>query len=116
VARQPPSVVYGDYAIAVPGATRYNTIDLKTYGNTISAPEHIFGAWLNYTPHTFTVGGYRLLQHNNTNAWVDLGTVSSSGRVSGGHVEVAVVVPNIDGNEDFDIGLVAVTIHYQVLE
>src|SRR6185503_7526316 len=76
-----PSVVYGDYSIAIPGATRYNSIDLKTYGNTISAPEHIFGAWLNYTPDEFTSGGYRLLQHNDSNAWVDLGKVSASGRV-----------------------------------
>jgi flagellar hook assembly protein FlgD len=111
-----PAVIYGEYSIAVPGATRYNSIDLKTYGNTVSAPEHIFGAWLNYTPDTFTVGGYRLLQHNETNAWVDLGTVSATGRVSGKHVDVAVVLPNIDGQEDFDIGIVAVTVKYQVLQ
>lgn len=111
-----PSVVYGEYSIAVPGATRYSTIDLKTYGNTISAPEHIYGAWLNYAPDAFTVGGYRLIAHNDSNAWVDLGTVSASGRVSGNHVDVAVVVPNLDGQEDFDIGYVAVTIHYQVLQ
>jgi flagellar hook assembly protein FlgD len=108
-------VVLADYLVTLPAATRYNTISIKSFGNTISAPEHINGAWWNYPSAGWSLGGFVSLSQNRQDAWSTLGTVSASGRVSNRHAHVAVVVTSVDAPEDYDIGAVSVTVHYQVL-
>jgi flagellar hook assembly protein FlgD len=108
-------VILADYLVSLPAATRYNTLSISAYGNTDLAPERINGAWWNYPSATWSLGGFVGVNQNHRDAWSALGTVSATGRVSNRHAHVAVVVTSLDAPADYDIGLVSVTLHYQVL-
>jgi flagellar hook assembly protein FlgD len=109
--------IFAQYTVAVPAAARYTSIAVSAYGSpSLHAPEHIFGGWWNYASSTWTLGSPVYLAHNDVNAWSSLGGASASGRVSGGHATVAVLVPSVDGDEDYDLGAVAITINYQILQ
>ncbi len=110
-----PELILADYTFRLPAATRYTRIAIGSYGNTVSPPEHINGAWWNYSSSTWTLGSFVTLSHNNVDEWSALGSVTSAGRVSGQTAHVAVVVTNVDGVDEYDVGAVKVTVHYQVL-
>jgi flagellar hook assembly protein FlgD len=107
--------IWANYSFTVPGAIRYNSIRVQSYGNTIYAPE-IIGSLIYNFSHAEWNGVGALTLTSNADAWSTYGTVAASGRVSGGRiVKVQVFVPNSYPPEDYDIGVVRITVSYAVL-
>jgi flagellar hook assembly protein FlgD len=109
-------VIVGAYTFTAPGAVRYNNVRLRSYGNTIDAPEAIAAIIFNWSTHGYDTIGGALVSQNNVNAWTNFGTVSTTNRVSSSRaIKVVIGVPNITPPEDYDIGLVELTVSYSVL-
>jgi flagellar hook assembly protein FlgD len=113
----PAELVAAFYTFTVPAATVYSSMQLRSYGNTDGAPERIVAAVENGDT-TFSSLKVVQLFTNNHNGWADYGPFSAAGgRVtSGRHVVVGVGVPNADGPEDYDIGVVQLTVSYKILQ
>jgi hypothetical protein len=107
--------VFADYGFAVPGAIHYNSIRVRSYGNTTAAPEPIGALIYNVSTTNWDGVGTVSLTHNATNAWAEFGTVSGAHHVSGSHVvKISIVIPNAASHEDYDIGTAENFVYYQV--
>jgi flagellar hook assembly protein FlgD len=105
------------FSFAVPGATRYNSIAVSSYGETQNAPEHIGALTYNNSTTDWDVVGAPLLTRDDAPAWVGYGSTGAGNHVSSNHsVGVMILVPNFDGDEDYDLGAVRVTISYSILQ
>jgi flagellar hook assembly protein FlgD len=109
--------IWAEYSITVPAAKRYDSISISAYGTpSLHAPEHIFASWYSYSRGEWDFGPSVFLADNDRVGWTALGGKSATGRVSGGRIRVSVDVPNLDGDTDYDLAGVSVTIKYQVLK
>src|SRR6185369_9854431 len=74
-------VIFADYYFTVPAATRYNSIKVLSYGNTVYAPEPLAALIYNFSGAKWVTAGAVNLTTNHTNAWAPYGTVSGTGFV-----------------------------------
>jgi flagellar hook assembly protein FlgD len=109
-------VVFAGYQFSLAGAVRYNSVNVYSYGNTISAPEQIAAGIWNYATNDWDVlGTMPSLNANYSNSWARFGTVDGANRVSAGKARIAIVVPSGNHAQDYDIGLVRIAVSYTVL-
>ena len=110
--------IFADYGFSVPGAVRYNSIRVQSYGTPIlHAPEPIAALIYNFATGDFDGVGGAYLAHNQSPVTSTYGTVAGAQHVSGSRVVVVSVgVPNTYYLEDYDIGAVAITVSYSVLQ
>jgi flagellar hook assembly protein FlgD len=104
-----------EYDISLPAAISYSSIYVKSYGNTISAPEQVLGAVWNYNTDQWDPGPVRTLTNGKT-AWSNLGTFSAANRVHSHHAHVAFVLSSATSPADYDIDMMQVVITYKVLK
>ena len=110
-------VVFADYSFTIPGAIKYENIRVRSYGNTISAPELVASIIYNFTTRKWEPIAAVLLTRNVTNGWSTYGTVPALNRVSSRHeVRISIGVPNSVIPEDYDIGIAEITVAYAVLQ
>jgi hypothetical protein len=102
------------YELALPGAVSYTGIKLESYGFTIVPPVALDAAVYNFSHSEWDVMGSPHLT-NSDERYSYFGTVSGSGRVSGGKVRFNVSVDNSLGISDYDLRNIRVTVSYQVL-
>jgi flagellar hook assembly protein FlgD len=111
-----PQALYAFETFTVPGAARYNSIRVESYGSTVSAPEAIGALIYNSSTHSWNNVKAIVLAKNRTSAWSNYGTVSAAGHVSGGRaVQVSIYVPDSNPPQDYDLGSVEITVAYSVL-
>ncbi len=105
------------YSFTVPCAIRYNSITVRSYGNTIDPNEDLLSAIYEPSSRGYDGVGSVVLTRYDTDTWSTLGTVGGADHVSAGHV-IAVTVGIGDANppEDYDIGTVQITVSYAVLQ
>jgi flagellar hook assembly protein FlgD len=105
------------FHITLPAAHAYKSIRIDTYGNTISPPSRVAGAFLNMATGAYDLTSGVSVQGYRTNAWHNLGTRSGTSHVSGGRIVDAVVfVTTEDGApSDFDVDYVRLRVSYTVL-
>lgn len=101
------------YRFGLPAAVGYGSIKIQSYGNSLAASPigAGFTRW-GTVDYTFTPSAAT----GTSNAWRTIGTVSAAGVVSTSRiVEATVFVPNVDYENDYDIGLVRIVATYRVL-
>jgi flagellar hook assembly protein FlgD len=110
--------ISGNYAFAVPGAVRYNSIQVATYGESIDIPSPVGSIIYNYGTGSWDPIGSTDITQYGTAAWSDYGTVGGAGHVSAANiVEIGIGVPDSAlFSEDYDVGAVGITVSYQVLQ
>ncbi len=104
-----------EYTVSAPGAKQYNTIRIRSFGNTISAPEVVAAIIYNWSTGWKPFGAAPLGQFG-VNVWANYGTHAASGFVSGGHaIRIGIGIGDNPFIEDYDIGRVEITVSYSVL-
>jgi hypothetical protein len=110
-------VISATFTFTVPGAIRYNRLNVQTYGTpSLHAPEPLAVIVYNYAKADWDGVGAVNLLHNDDPKWTNFGTVSAKEKVGGRHVRVGFGVPNSVYLEDYDLGGMALTISYSVLQ
>jgi flagellar basal-body rod modification protein FlgD len=106
-----------EYDFALPAAISYSSIYVKSYGNTISAPEEVLGTVWNYNTSQWDPGPVRnLTTAPLKNAWLNLGSFSATNRIHSHHVHVGFVLSSATTPADYDIDLMQVVVTYKVLK
>jgi flagellar hook assembly protein FlgD len=109
--------ISANFTFSVPGAVRYNRLNVQSYGTpSLHAPEPIPVIVYNYAKGDWDGVGAVNICCNDVPHWTNYGTVSAQGKVGGGHVTVGFGVPNAVYLEDYDLGAMAITISYSVLQ
>lgn len=109
--------IFADYSFALPGAVKYQNIRVRSYGNTIFAPESIVSLIYNFSSAEWDVAGSAYLG-NGSNTWSTYGTVPAPNHVSAGRaVKISIAVPDRNsGSQDYDIGYAQIIVAYSVLQ
>lgn len=109
-------VAAAEYTVSAPGAKRYNSIRIRSYGNTVSPPNVIAAIIYNWSTGWKPFGAFVVNQHG-VNAWGNYGTKAAAGFVSGGHaIRIGIGIGDSYPPADYDIGLVEITVSYAVLQ
>ena len=109
--------IIANYSFTVPSAVGYNGIEVESYGHSISTPEPLAAIIYNSSTGTWDPVGAASVTQYGTDAWSTYGTVTASGHVSGSHVvTMGIGVPDTNLGEDYDFGLVAITVSFEVLQ
>ena len=112
-----PQVVFADYSFTLPAAVKYENIQVRSYGNTISAPETLLSIIYNASTANWDGVGAVGVTHNGVNAWSAYGTVPAPHYVSAGRaVKISIGIPDITSPEDYDIGYAQIIVAYAVLQ
>jgi flagellar hook assembly protein FlgD len=110
-------VIFADYSFTVPGAVKYQNIQVRSYGNTDSAPEPIAALIYNVSTAGWDAVGAVSLTQSGTNTWVSYGTVPAPNHVGPGRgVKISIGVPDSSPPEDYDIGYAQIIVAYSVLQ
>lgn len=116
----PLEIISADFSFSVPGAVRYNSIQVQSIGTPLlDAPDSIGAVIKNFSTGTVDVVGEWTLEYDNAQAVTTFGTVSASGHVSASNtVVVSVFVPNTSPHQDgdYDLGAAGITVSYEVLQ
>ena len=108
--------IFAQFSFTLPGAVRYNNVHVRSYGNTVNAPEPVDAIIYNYATAQLGLVGEVALQHNDTNAWSSYGTVSATHHVNASHVvKIGIAVPDTASPEDYDLGVAEIIVSYAVL-
>jgi flagellar hook assembly protein FlgD len=108
-------VAAAEYTVTAPSAIRYNSIHIRSYGNTVSAPEIAAAIIYNWSTGWKSFGG-ALVNQNNVNVWTGYGTKAAAGYVSGSRlIRIGIGIGDDNPPEDYDIGRVEITVSYSVL-
>jgi hypothetical protein len=110
-------IIVAGYSFTVPGAVKYQNIQVRSYGNTDSAPEPIAALIYNVSTAAWDVVGEVSLTHSGTNTWSAYGTVPAPNHVGPGRgVKIRIAVPDSSPPEDYDIGYAQIIVAYSVLQ
>ena len=110
-------VIFAEYSFTVPAAVKYQNIQVRSYGNTDSAPEPLAALIYNVSTEAWDVVGDVSLTHSGTNTWSAYGTVPAPGRVGPGRgVKISIGVPDTSPPEDYDVGYAQIIVAYSVLQ
>ena len=104
-----------EYTVSAPGAKRYNSIRIRSYGNTVSPPEVVAAIIYNWTKGWKPFGAAPINKFG-VNAWANYGTHAAAGFLSGGHaIRIGIGIGDNPPIEDYDLGIVEITVSYAVL-
>jgi hypothetical protein len=106
--------VTGVWAMTVPSAFRYTSLRAQVDGGTTAAPAALAVAFRRWSDDSADIPKIVTLSSSRTQWW-GLGEVAPGGHIMNRQVDLAVLLPSYDGDDDFDIASVRLTVKYDVL-
>jgi len=110
-------LIYADYTFKVPSAVQYDSIRVRTKGETTHAPEPISTLVYDFTNSKWDAAGSVKLRSNSRAVVSTFARVSGAHRVSIHHaVRIRIAVPDQVTPQDYDVAAASIIVSYRRLK